>query len=89
MSEIQHLDTKQGRRIAYAKTEGQGPTILFLSGLKSDMEGTKLLRLRHGRKSKAGPSCALTTRATASARANLPRAPLAIGTKTRWQLSTI
>ena len=45
MSEIQHLDTKQGRRIAYAKTEGQGPTILFLSGLKSDMEGTKAVAL--------------------------------------------
>lgn len=39
------LETTQGRRIAYNKTEGQGPTILFLSGLKSDMEGTKAVAL--------------------------------------------
>lgn len=41
----QYLDTAQGRRIAYHKTDGQGPTILFLSGLKSDMEGTKAVAL--------------------------------------------
>lgn len=40
-----YLDTAQGRRIAYVKTEGQGPTIVFLSGLKSDMEGTKAVAL--------------------------------------------
>ncbi len=45
MSEIQSLNTANGRRIAYAKTDGQGPTILFLSGLKSDMEGTKAVAL--------------------------------------------
>ena len=44
MSE-QYLETAQGRRIAYNKTEGAGPTILFLSGLKSDMEGTKAVAL--------------------------------------------
>ncbi len=42
---VEFLDTAQGRRIAYNKTEGQGPTILFLSGLKSDMEGTKAVAL--------------------------------------------
>lgn len=40
-----YLETTQGRRIAYVKTEGKGPTILFLSGLKSDMEGTKAVAL--------------------------------------------
>lgn len=40
-----YLETTQGRRIAYVKTEGKGPTILFLSGLKSDMEGTKAIAL--------------------------------------------
>lgn len=40
-----YLDTAQGRRIAYHKVDGQGPVILFLSGLKSDMEGTKALAL--------------------------------------------
>ncbi|RYG89317.1 alpha/beta hydrolase [Loktanella sp. IMCC34160] len=39
------LTTPQGRRIAYVKTEGQGPTIVFCGGLKSDMEGTKAIWL--------------------------------------------
>lgn len=42
---MQFLDTAQGRRIAYHKTEGNGPTVLFCSGLKSDMEGTKAVHL--------------------------------------------
>jgi pimeloyl-ACP methyl ester carboxylesterase len=41
----QYLETAQGRRLAYVKSEGQGPTIIFLSGLKSDMEGTKAVAL--------------------------------------------
>ncbi|KUP91251.1 alpha/beta fold hydrolase [Tritonibacter horizontis] len=41
----QYLDTAEGRRIAYHKSEGQGPTVVFLGGLKSDMEGTKALFL--------------------------------------------
>jgi len=40
-----YLDTATGRRIAYHKTEGQGPCVVFLAGLKSDMEGTKALFL--------------------------------------------
>ncbi len=39
------LETPQGRRIAYHKTEGSGPTVVFLGGLKSDMEGTKAIHL--------------------------------------------
>ena len=34
-----------GRRIAYRKREGAGPTLLFLPGYASDMEGTKALAL--------------------------------------------
>ena len=41
----QYLETAQGRRIAYHKTDGQGPCVVFLGGLKSDMEGTKALFL--------------------------------------------
>lgn len=41
----QFLKTAQGRQIAYHKTEGQGPCIVFLCGLKSDMEGTKAVHL--------------------------------------------
>ncbi len=43
--EPQYLQTTEGRRIAYHKTEGQGPCVVFLGGLKSDMEGTKALYL--------------------------------------------
>ncbi|WP_299887029.1 alpha/beta hydrolase [uncultured Ruegeria sp.] len=39
------LTTDQGRQIAYDMTEGRGPTIVFLSGLKSDKEGTKAVHL--------------------------------------------
>ena len=39
------LETPQGRRLAYHKTEGDGPCVVFLGGLKSDMEGTKAIHL--------------------------------------------
>lgn len=39
------LETPQGRRLAYHRSDGQGPWIVFLGGLKSDMEGTKALHL--------------------------------------------
>jgi pimeloyl-ACP methyl ester carboxylesterase len=39
------LTTPQGRRIAYRRTEGTGPGIVFLSGFKSDMKGTKAVAL--------------------------------------------
>ena len=37
--------TKTGRKIAYVKTKGIGPGIVFLSGFMSDMSGTKALHL--------------------------------------------
>jgi len=45
MPEPHYLDTPQGRRLAYHRTEGAGPTVVFLGGLRSDMEGTKALHL--------------------------------------------
>lgn len=39
------LETAQGRRLAYHLTPGAGPVVVFLGGLKSDMEGTKALHL--------------------------------------------
>lgn len=39
------LETPQGRRLAYHRSEGRGPWIVFLGGLKSDMEGTKAVHL--------------------------------------------
>ena len=39
------LTTTAGRRLAYRRTEGRGPGVVFLGGFKSDMEGTKALWL--------------------------------------------
>ena len=41
----QSYETAQSRRIAYHKTEGAGPTVVFLGGYKSDMTGTKAVWL--------------------------------------------
>ncbi|MGB7243884.1 MAG: alpha/beta hydrolase [Sulfitobacter sp.] len=45
MTTLQYLETPQGRRIAYHLSGGSGPCVVFLGGLKSDMEGTKALFL--------------------------------------------
>jgi Predicted hydrolases or acyltransferases (alpha/beta hydrolase superfamily) len=45
MADPQRLTSPQGRDLAYAHTPGTGPTIVFLSGYKSDMEGTKAVHL--------------------------------------------
>lgn len=45
MSRTQYLDTPQGRRLAYHLSPGDGPCIVFLGGLKSDMQGTKAIHL--------------------------------------------
>ena len=39
------LTTATGRRLAYHRTAGSGPGVLFLGGFKSDMDGTKALWL--------------------------------------------
>ena len=39
------LDTPQGRRIAYHRTAGTRPGVVFLGGFKSDMQGTKAVHL--------------------------------------------
>lgn len=41
----EHLTTPEGRRIAYDRTEGRGPGVVFLGGFRSDKEGTKALAL--------------------------------------------
>lgn len=41
-----YMETPQGRRIAYHRTPGQGPGVVFLGGFKSDMTGTKALYLQ-------------------------------------------
>ena len=46
-----YLETKHGRRIAYHKTHGAGPGVVFLGGFVSDMEGTKAIYLEDWAKS--------------------------------------
>lgn len=45
MTAPDYHQTPQGRRIACHLTGGSGPCVVFLGGLKSDMEGTKALHL--------------------------------------------
>lgn len=45
MSAALKLNTPQGRQIAYHLTEGASPCLVFLGGLKSDMDGTKAVHL--------------------------------------------
>ncbi|MEM6374472.1 MAG: alpha/beta hydrolase, partial [Pseudomonadota bacterium] len=45
MNDPDYLDTPQGRRLAYHLTQGTGPCVVFLGGLKSDMQGTKAVHL--------------------------------------------
>ncbi|WP_414897066.1 alpha/beta hydrolase [Rhodovulum sp. YEN HP10] len=45
MTEPQMLSTPEGRHLAYHRTEGAGPGIVFLGGFMSDMEGTKATHL--------------------------------------------
>ena len=46
MGQAEYLSTPQGRRLAYHKTDGEGPGVVFLGGFKSDMEGTKAVHLQ-------------------------------------------
>lgn len=45
MSERTYFDSPQGRRIAFHRHEGRGPCVVFLGGLKSDMQGSKAVYL--------------------------------------------
>jgi len=45
MAEPEFFETSKGRTLAYHRIEGHGPWVVFLGGLKSDMEGTKALHL--------------------------------------------
>ncbi len=41
-----YLTTPQGRHIAYLKTQGREPGVVFLGGFRSDMTGSKALHLQ-------------------------------------------
>ena len=45
MSEVRRMTGPEGRGLAYVHSPGRGPCVVFLSGYKSDMEGTKAVHL--------------------------------------------
>jgi pimeloyl-ACP methyl ester carboxylesterase len=45
MTEPEILTTPQGRQLAFHRTAGTGPGVIFLGGFRSDMTGTKALHL--------------------------------------------
>src|SRR5437763_7691028 len=42
---VQKLQRPDGNTVAYAKTDGRAPTVVFLGGFRSDMTGTKAVAL--------------------------------------------
>lgn len=45
MDDIQQLPTADGETLAFRRVEGDGPTVVWIGGFRSDMEGTKALAL--------------------------------------------
>lgn len=45
MSDIQHLTRPDGEALAFRRVDGSGPTVVWIGGFRSDMEGTKALAL--------------------------------------------
>lgn len=45
MSDIQTLQRPDGETLAFKRVDGSGPTVLWIGGFRSDMEGTKALAL--------------------------------------------
>jgi len=44
-TDLKFLSGKSGHKIAYKMSDGQGPTLIWCGGLKSDMEGGKAVHL--------------------------------------------
>lgn len=44
-SMIEHLQRPDGQTLAFRRVRGDGPTVLWIGGFRSDMEGTKALAL--------------------------------------------
>lgn len=45
MNDPEHLERLDGERLALRRVEGAGPTVVWIGGFRSDMEGTKALAL--------------------------------------------
>ena len=45
MDDLEHLTRPDGERLAFKRVRGSGPTVVWIGGFRSDMEGTKALAL--------------------------------------------
>jgi pimeloyl-ACP methyl ester carboxylesterase len=45
MTDPQHLSRPDGETLAFKRVDGDGPTVVWIGGFRSDMEGTKALAL--------------------------------------------
>jgi len=45
MDDVERLTLPDGETLAYRRVRGEGPTVLWIGGFRSDMEGTKALAL--------------------------------------------
>ena len=45
MGRVEQLQRGDGNYVAYARTQGKSPTVVFLGGFRSDMTGTKAVAL--------------------------------------------
>jgi pimeloyl-ACP methyl ester carboxylesterase len=45
MDDIQYLTCRGGETLAWRRVDGEGPTVVWIGGFRSDMEGTKAMAL--------------------------------------------
>ena len=45
MDDLERLSRPDGETLAFKRVQGSGPTVLWIGGFRSDMEGTKALAL--------------------------------------------
>lgn len=45
LDRVEHLDRPDGNRLAYVRSAGRDPSVVFLGGFRSDMTGTKAMAL--------------------------------------------
>ena len=83
MSQTQFHAMPDGRKIAYRFCEGSGPTLVFLPGYMSDMEGGKATALFDWSKGQ-GRACLLLDYSGCGA----SEGDFADGTLTRWRIAT-
>jgi pimeloyl-ACP methyl ester carboxylesterase len=80
MNDVRYHDMPDGRRIAYRHLAGQGPTLVFLPGYMSDMDGGKATALFDWAQEQ-GRSCLLLDYSGCG----LSEGDFADGTLTRWR----